>query len=343
VTVNFEVSNGDSGLILDNPSDFHGVVEGLVEASSENAENYIDLKGFTDTTHTKVVSAVFNSHTDVTAVTIANGTSQANLTIDLHGDYSSGDIEFATDHNGGTLFSDPAANSGAVTIDSGTTLDIGAASTATITFANGAGNTGELVLADSKDFTGTIAGFTGDGTTANSDLIDATDLNIADVALSKTTYADHGDGTGTLTLYNANGQALDSINFNGNYQLANFTIENDGDGGTLIVDPPVTTNAQAPVQTVAASGPNQVLSGSAPIDNFVFNFSGVGQSAVANFHPATDTLQFSSSVFANAQAALNAAHDDGHGNSVIVIDSHDSITLNGVLKAQLHATDFHFV
>jgi hypothetical protein len=230
-----------------------------------------------------------------------------------------------------------------VTIDSGTTLDIGAASTATITFANGAGNTGELVLADSKDFTGTIAGFTGDGTTANSDLIDATDLNIADVALSKTTYADHGDGTGTLTLYNANGQALDSINFNGNYQLANFTIENDGDGGTLIVDPPVTTNAQAPVQTVAASGPNQVLSGSAPIDNFVFNFSGVGQSAVANFHPATDTLQFSSSVFANAQAALNAAHDDGHGNSVIVIDSHDSITLNGVLKAQLHATDFHFV
>ena len=144
-------------------------------------------------------------------------------------------------------------------------------------------------------------------------------------------------------MYNANGQALDSINFNGNYQLANFTIENDGDGGTLIVDPPVTTNAQAPVQTVAASGPNQVLSGSAPIDNFVFNFSGVGQSAVANFHPATDTLQFSSSVFANAQAALNAAHDDGHGNSVIVIDSHDSITLNGVLKAQLHATDFHFV
>ena len=36
-----------------------------------------------------------------------------------------------------------------------------AASSATITFTNGAGNTGELVLGDSHDFTGTIAGFVG--------------------------------------------------------------------------------------------------------------------------------------------------------------------------------------
>ena len=47
--------------------------------------------------------------------------------------------------------------------------------------------------------------------------------------------------------------------------------------------------------------------------------------------------------FANAQAALNATADDGHGNTVITLDAHDTITLNGVLKAQLHANDFHFV
>jgi hypothetical protein len=40
---------------------------------------------------------------------------------------------------------------------------------------------------------------------------------------------------------------------------------------------------------------------------------------------------------------LNATHDNGHGDAVIAIDAHDSITLNGVLKAQLHVSDFHVV
>ena len=64
---------------------------------------------------------------------------------------------------------------------------------------------------------------------------------------------------------------------------------------------------------------------------------------MTNFHPATDTLQFSGTIFANAQAALNAAQDDGHGNTVVALDGHDTITLSGVLKAQLHVSDFHVV
>ena len=112
-----------------------------------------------------------------------------------------------------------------------------------MSFTNSNGNTGELVLNNSKDFTGQIVGFAGDGTTSNSDLIDLTDINIADVAINKTTYTDNGNDTGTLTLYNAKGQALDSITFVGSYQLANFTIENDGSGHTLIVDQPVLDNA----------------------------------------------------------------------------------------------------
>ena len=287
------------------------------------------------------VSASYSDGEVTVTVKDKSGHTLDHVTLEVSGNSSSG-FEVASDGHGGVLLDDPSTT-GNVTIDSDQTLEYSAASSATVNFTNTAGTTGDLVLADSKDFTGTITGFAGDGTISNSDLIDLADVNIANVALSKTTYTDHGNDTGTLTLYNANGQALDSVNFEGSYQLANFTIESDGNGGTLIVDPPFTTNGHDPVQTVAASDPNQVLSGSAPIDNFVFNFNGVGQSAVANFHPATDTLQFSSSVFANAQAALNAAHDDGHGNSVIVIDSHDSITLNGVLKAQLHAADFHFV
>jgi hypothetical protein len=64
---------------------------------------------------------------------------------------------------------------------------------------------------------------------------------------------------------------------------------------------------------------------------------------VTDFHAATDTLQVSSTLFANAQAALNATADDGHGNTVVTLDAHDTITLSGILKAQLHVSDFHFV
>ena len=75
----------------------------------------------------------------------------------------------------------------------------------------------------------------------------------------------------------------------------------------------------------------------------MFNFANVGQATVTDFHTETDTLQFNSQLFANIQAALNATHDDGHGNTVVALDAHDTITLSGVLKAQLHASDFHFV
>jgi hypothetical protein len=95
--------------------------------------------------------------------------------------------------------------------------------------------------------------------------------------------------------------------------------------------------------TIVASGLNQILTGNAASDTFAFNFTGVGHTTVTDFHPATDTLQFGSQVFANLQAALNATHDDGHGSTVIALDAHDTITLNGILKAQLQASDFHFV
>ena len=95
--------------------------------------------------------------------------------------------------------------------------------------------------------------------------------------------------------------------------------------------------------TIVANAPNQTLSGFAQADTFVFNFANVGQTTVTDFHPATDILEFGSPIFANAQGVLNATHDDGHGNTVITVDAHDSITLSGVLKAQLHAADFHVV
>ena len=85
------------------------------------------------------------------------------------------------------------------------------------------------------------------------------------------------------------------------------------------------------------------MTGGSGSNAFVFNFAGIGKDTVANFHPATDTLQFGGAIFETAQAVLNAIQDDGHGNTVVTLDAHDAITLSGVVKAQLHAADFHFV
>jgi hypothetical protein len=144
------------------------------------------------------------------------------------------------------------------------------------------------------------------------------------------------------------------LHFVGTYQAANFSFVSDGNGGTIVYDPPVLSgqavggvvmhdSGPAPSQTIVATTPNQTLSGLAFSDNFVFNFVNVGHDTVTNFHPATDTLQFAGPIFANAQAILNATHDDGLGNTVVTLDGHDSITLNGVLKPQLHVADFHIV
>jgi hypothetical protein len=96
-------------------------------------------------------------------------------------------------------------------------------------------------------------------------------------------------------------------------------------------------------QTVTATAPTPTLGGTPAGENFVFNFKAVGNDVVTAFHPGEDSLQFSKAIFANADAALGATVDDGHGNTVVGIDAHDTITLTGVLKSQLHVADFHIV
>jgi autotransporter-associated beta strand protein len=338
-TVTFEQFNGDGLLVLDDSHDFKGTIAGLTEASSEDLENKVDLR---DLAWHKGQMHVSFDDGRVTVSYVDDHKTIDSVTLNVSGN-SSGEFEITSDGHGGTLLDDPSAT-GTVTVDSDQVLGISAASSATIDFTNSTGNTGELLLNDSKDFTGTIVGFAGDGTTANSDLIDVTDINFANVATNKTTYTENAAGTGgTLTLYDANGQVLDNINFTGNYQLANFTIENDGNGGTLIVDPPVNSTAQTTSSTIVVGSSDETLTGSASSDNFVFNFAGTGHSTIANFGSAADLTQFSSSLFANLQSIPNTAHADGHGSSVIAIDAHDGIALNGLLKAQPHASDFHLV
>ncbi len=308
-------------MILDDPHGFQGLIKGLVEASSEAAENYIDLKGFSYTSETKVMSASYNPTTNITEVTITNGNSANNITIALSGDYHSRDIEFASDESGGTLFSDPSANSGTVTIGSGTTLDICAASTATVSFTNGDGKPtyGELVLGDAVDFTGQISGFAGTAPdTAHSDAIDLEGINYNSSGFSET----YGAAKGLLTVSDGSHSASFTFdNFDGTLSFAS-----DGTGGTLVTDPPTTGSSSA---SVSISGPGN--------DTFLFH-SGMGAETLANFNPRADTIELDH--FANVQNVQELASlisNDGHGGAFIQLEHSVSIDIPGVTASYLQA------
>ena len=240
------------------------------------------------------------------------------------------------------------------------TLDIATGTNSeTISFG---GNNGTLLLEDPSHFTGEIAGISGTGEVL--DLHGFAAATTTAVTGSGSYHSATNTTTLTVTDLSVSNPPSETFTLAGNLSASSWTVSDDLNGGTNIVDPPATSQSVGPVvahdpgpavnsvtmhdpgpasSMIVASAPNQTLSGLAASDTFVFNFAAVGQDKVTNFHPASDTLQFSGTIFANAQAALNAMQDDGHGNTVVAIDAHDTITLSGVLKAQLHVSDFHVV
>jgi hypothetical protein len=240
------------------------------------------------------------------------------------------------------------------------------ASTVKVLFDIGQGAIGTLILDDPQDFHATITGSGSGNLITSSDIIDLKGLAYSGSGTTTLLASSNTPvivGTETFTVLSSTSSQTviqvsesgisSTITLSGNYAGHSFVFSSDGSGGTQFHDPPDTSPVVSSVimndpgpsanDTVVASAPNQTLTGLAASDTFVFNFGSVGNTTVTDFHPDTDLLQFKSSVFATVQDVLNATRDDGHGNAVIAIDAHDSITLDGVAKAQLHTADFHIV
>ncbi len=365
----FENAGGGSLLILDDSHGFQGTIYGLTEYSTENLENHVDLKDLA------YVRGQMSTHYSNGVLTISDGHGPGSDSVSLNVAPSANmdpAFEFAMDKTGGTLIDDPSP-SGPMTIDSGQTLDISGAGTGTVTFTSSNGNTGELVLGDSHEFTGVITGFTGDGTLANSDLIDLQDINFAN--LTTETYTENANGTGgTLTV--SDGTNTTSLNFSGNYTLANFDFSSDGNGGTLLVDPPTdnggtsTTssgqfvfdlassmqiNLPSAAQPVAITNTTAVFTPSSSVsdtqtadgamDQFVFaptTGTTPAQHTIINFNPNLDTInlqQFGKTVISAADLIANHTSQVGN-DTLITVDSSDSILLKNVHAANLHTSDF---
>ena len=311
-------------LQLDQPSVFQGQIAGL-----SGVGDVLDLAGIgiADT----AISVTFNAQNDTTVLATYDPQNHQMAQLTLDGDYSAATFNATSDGSGGINIQEAPAQ---ITIASGETIAIASAgiSAENVTFQN---STGNLTLDNPSNFNGVISGFAGNGAQAGSDQIDLKGINYNSSSFSES----YNSTTDALSVSDGTNSTV--LHFTGTYQAADFSFQSDGSGGTIVYDPPV-SSAPAPTMIVA-SAPNQTLTGNAASDNFVFNFANVGQATVTDFHPATDVLQFNSQLFANIQAALNATHDDGHGNTVVALDAHDTITLSGVVKAQLHASDFHFV
>ncbi|AEV39454.1 outer membrane adhesin like protein [Pseudovibrio sp. FO-BEG1] len=90
---------------------------------------------------------------------------------------------------------------------------------------------------------------------------------------------------------------------------------------------------------------DDVLTGGEGKDTFVFAAGETGHDTIKDFaggEGASDVIEFEASVFADFDAVLAAAAQDG-ANTVISIDEDTSITLEGVTLSDLHQDDFSFV
>ncbi|MFZ2155834.1 MAG: M10 family metallopeptidase C-terminal domain-containing protein, partial [Bradyrhizobium sp.] len=94
--------------------------------------------------------------------------------------------------------------------------------------------------------------------------------------------------------------------------------------------------------TIAGSSANDVMVGGGGSDTFVFapNF---GRDTISNFESGQDIIQIDRSIFADAAAVFSHAAEDGRGSVVIAHDEGNTITLQNLTLAGLHAGDFHLI
>jgi hypothetical protein len=225
--------------------------------------------------------------------------------------------------NGSRLqIDDPVIGTGSAIIEGGT-LVFGAQSNADVTFENGTGmpTYGELVLGAAVGFSGQIAGFAGTAPdTAHSDAIDLEGINYNSSSFSET----YDPAKGLLTVTDGSHSAsLVFDKFDGTLSLTS-----DGNGGTLITDPP-TTHSSNPSPAVSVGGHGN--------DSFLFH-PGISADTITSLSLQVDTIELDH--FANIQGVRQLATltgTDAHAGGVIELGHSDSVTLPGVTQSYFQA------
>jgi hypothetical protein len=236
------VSGGITTLNLPNPALLTGNI--ILYANGD----VLDLGGFNAQPgdHFSATAIHTGSVTQLTVVDLVN---QNSATITLLGDYAADNNIYWTatydGHGGANIVDPPLAPAG--TISNAASLDISTQSNETVSFA---GATGSLVLEQPESFTGQIVGFAGTAPdAAHSDTVDLVGINYDSSKFAES----FNSSTGLLTVTDGvNTASFTFDNFNGT-----LAFSSDGNGGTLITDPPTAASTQtdtAVATTTISSG-----------------------------------------------------------------------------------------
>ena len=269
--VSFDGSSGT--FIIDNPATFSGMVSGI-----SGSGDVLDLRDLSaDSSDSFIVNAALSGGNTILTVTdTTQGTSQS---VTLIGDYTSDNsiswLGPVYDGHGGATVVDPPAT--AATIVGGGSFELNSPSNESVTFT---GSTGSLILNDPENFTGQIVGFTGTAPdAAHSDTIDLVGINYDSSQFAETYNSSNGllsvtDGTHSASL------TFDNFN-------ATLDFASDGNGGTLITDPPAAAAPSEPsvLSTAAAGGASGTLSFADhdPADAITASVTPDGTNYVGNF------------------------------------------------------------
>jgi hypothetical protein len=157
-----------------------------------------------------------------------------------------------------------------------------------------------LKLDNPSAFTGKVSGLT------TGDYIDLTNINFADNPTLS-----YSSKTHVLTVTDSVSDVTDTITFKG--VVGSFSAQTDGNGGTLISDPPATVTVSH--------------------DSFVFA-PNLGENTIANFNAHNETIDPAKSEFADFAGLLAQEHQDGIAHDATDIVHHaDALTAH-------HAHDF---
>ena len=146
--------------------------------------------------------------------------------------------------NGGNITINGAVTgSGSAMISGAATLELGAESSANVTF--GADAAGTLILRDPTGFTGTISGL------SSADHIDLANISYETASVYGITYSSN---TNITTLVITGGTNTDTISLLGNYTINTaWHLSDDGHGGTIVSEAPASpTSELISVQSTSA-------------------------------------------------------------------------------------------
>jgi hypothetical protein len=202
-----------------------------------------------------ILEAELQGGNTITGAVVTNagtiGAEGANLTI-------VGDVTNTgtLDANNATLVINGAVSGGKATLEGTGEIEFGAASAAHVTFAASS----NAVLKLDNSFSGTVSGLT------TGDYIDLTNINFADNPTLSFVFKTH-----VLTVTDSVSHVTDTITFKG--AIGSFSAQSDGNGGTLITDPPATVAVSHDSFVFAANpGENGSKASNAPMHHEPIDF-----------------------------------------------------------------------